>query len=416
MGNNFKEPGQLLWAEWGLNLDEVPFEQLDHYIAVENYLMDDDDPPLDATNLENMQGYLEAFHHLCEMENWEKASEIVFLRLNTSTNEELHQQLETWGYYGERLKLYSQLIGKLKPKANAFILNRIGECYFFMGDCINAIHYQKQSFTIAKDIGDAMIKQLALISWGNIALMKGDYKKAMQLYQQCLSIARGASQFWTLALFREGKTLAMSLLWVMLFPKWDAPIARQVPDNSCLVRVLWEIGNIYNMHHKDYPKAIDYYAKSLFISKEVKDFLGEAVALKSLGNTYGLCGKYDQRIKYLKESFDIATIKIKNRKLAIHCLIDLAIIYMELEEYEQAIESINISLLINRKIHDPRQDIKCWGTLGFIYADQGNYKKPIECQERNLRIARKIQARREEGHFLGSLGKAYESLKDYPNA
>ena len=56
---------------------------------------------------------------------------------------------------------------------------------------------------------------------------------------------------------------------------------------------------------------------------------------------------------------NIALMKGDDKK-AIHCLIDLANLYKELEEYDQAIESIHISLLINRKIHDPRQDIKCW--------------------------------------------------------
>ncbi|MEQ8468649.1 hypothetical protein [Coleofasciculus sp. E1-EBD-02] len=85
MGNNFKEPGQLLWAEWGINLDEVPFEQLDHYIAVENYLMDDDDPPSDATDLENVERYTKSLHHLCKSKDWNRVQSILTVPISINT-------------------------------------------------------------------------------------------------------------------------------------------------------------------------------------------------------------------------------------------------------------------------------------------------------------------------------------------
>lgn len=105
----------MLFACWNINLDEVLLEQLDHYIAVENYLTEDDELPPNATNLEQISGYQEAFHHLCEVAAWEKASEILFTNLNTSTNEELHEQLSTWGYYREQTHLYNRLLDKLSP-------------------------------------------------------------------------------------------------------------------------------------------------------------------------------------------------------------------------------------------------------------------------------------------------------------
>lgn len=119
MASNLKEPGQLLFSSWSINLDEVPLEQLDYYIAVENYLTDDYEPPADATNLDKVRGYLAAFHHLCYVEDWKKASEVITIRLDTPTNEELHNQLATWGYYRELVDLYSTIVGKLSPSWDA---------------------------------------------------------------------------------------------------------------------------------------------------------------------------------------------------------------------------------------------------------------------------------------------------------
>lgn len=48
---------------------------------------------------------------------------------------------------------------------------------------------------------------------------------AFRLFVQGYKLASGASQFCTLAVLRGAEPLALSLLWVMLVPKWDAPLA-----------------------------------------------------------------------------------------------------------------------------------------------------------------------------------------------
>ena len=65
------------------------------YRAVINWLTKYKPNP-DASNLEKVRGLLEAFFHMCGIEEWEKASQIISIPLNTSANEVLHNQLKTW--------------------------------------------------------------------------------------------------------------------------------------------------------------------------------------------------------------------------------------------------------------------------------------------------------------------------------
>ena len=51
MTDNSTTPGQLLFAELAINLDEVSFENLVHYTSVEYFLTIEDEPDSDATNL-----------------------------------------------------------------------------------------------------------------------------------------------------------------------------------------------------------------------------------------------------------------------------------------------------------------------------------------------------------------------------
>jgi hypothetical protein len=130
MITNESTHGQLLWANLKIDCDEVPIEKLADYVAVEYYLTIDEPPP-DASNLDKIRCYLEAFYHLCKVENWQKAKEVFFTRLNTPTKEELHNQLSNWGYHRELIDLYNKLVDKLSPNLNASCWNGMGRSYFF---------------------------------------------------------------------------------------------------------------------------------------------------------------------------------------------------------------------------------------------------------------------------------------------
>ena len=103
MANSFQEAGQSLFNNWNIYLDEVSFEKLDHYIAVKNYLMDEDKPSPNAENIEKVKGLLEAFYHLCDVEDWVKASDLFMKRLSDSEKSLLHFQLDIWGYFQEEI-------------------------------------------------------------------------------------------------------------------------------------------------------------------------------------------------------------------------------------------------------------------------------------------------------------------------
>ncbi len=61
------------------------------------------EPESDASKLEQIRGYLEAFHHLCEMSAWHSASQILFTSTKTSHGKELYEELRSWGYYAEQV-------------------------------------------------------------------------------------------------------------------------------------------------------------------------------------------------------------------------------------------------------------------------------------------------------------------------
>ena len=78
-----------------------PHQRRTHCRAVVNWLTKHN-PSSESSNLEQVRGYIEGFHHLCEIQEWERADTLISTELNTPTKEPIHYQLKRWGYNGSQ--------------------------------------------------------------------------------------------------------------------------------------------------------------------------------------------------------------------------------------------------------------------------------------------------------------------------
>ena len=130
-----------------------PFSKRQQYRAVINWVTKYKCPQEINDNLEVVKGYLEAFYHLCEVGDWERAKRILDIKV-PPVGEDLDTQLERWGYYEELILLYSRLLGKLDQHWDSICLNGLGLAYYFQGEYHKAIKYHQQHLQIARKIGD----------------------------------------------------------------------------------------------------------------------------------------------------------------------------------------------------------------------------------------------------------------------
>lgn len=116
--DNVIASGNLILTELGINslaLKAVkPRLKRTHYRAIINWLTKYK-PKTNAYNLDLVKGLIETFYHLCEVKDWEKASDILAVQLNTTSNQQLHNELFIWSYYREQIPLYEKLLGKINP-------------------------------------------------------------------------------------------------------------------------------------------------------------------------------------------------------------------------------------------------------------------------------------------------------------
>jgi len=115
-----------------------PHSKRRHYRAVVNWLTKEYKPQ-DNSNLEKVRHYLEAFNHLCEVEAWEKAKKILWIRFINDIP--LHNQFSYWGYPRQQIDLLNRLVGKLNASCDVMCFNGIGNANHDISEYNEAIEY-----------------------------------------------------------------------------------------------------------------------------------------------------------------------------------------------------------------------------------------------------------------------------------
>jgi tetratricopeptide (TPR) repeat protein len=213
---------------------------------------------------------------------------------------------------------------------------------------------------------------------GNAYEQLGDYRKAIEYYEQALNIARDVSH-------RKG-------------------------EGQCLGNLGIAYSNL-----GDYQKAIEYHEQALTISREIGDRLIESNALTNISVVYQILGNYQKAIGYQEESLAIDR-EIGNRPGVAKSLNNLGIAYDILGDYQKAIDYQEEALAIKREIGDRSAEGSSLANLGIAYRHLGDNQKAIECYEESVAISREFGDLSGEGSSLTNLGNVYYRLGEKERA
>jgi tetratricopeptide (TPR) repeat protein len=337
-------------------------------------------PSPDVPNLETVRGYLEAFAHYCEVEDWHQAWLILTKQQDNAEHKKLSEQLSIWGFYKEQAALYRRLLGKLEnvlPECEC--LNTLGITYCFLGDYPQSILYHKVQLEIARICKIRDVEAAALGNLSNICYLTGNYAQANTYLQQSLSIAQENNDYQF-----EGSILA-------------------------------GLGNVCSNYLGNYSQALEYYQRSLTISRKTGDRLAEGTLLGNIGGIYVSLGDFSQASKHFQQHLSIAQ-EIGDRNGEARALGSLATVTNNCGDYLQAIEYCQQKLIIVREIGDRRGEGLALGELSTAYFWQSDYHRSISYGQQFLIITREIGDRDGESSALGHLGNTHYCLGNYPQA
>ncbi len=271
------------------------------------------EPASNAPKLENVRGYLEAFDHYCEAEDWEQAGEIYMQKLEI-THEELYWQLLTWGNYQELLKISIRLAPKasLNIKIRCFL--SLGNAYHHLGNQNKAIEYHQTALATAREIGDRRSEGSALGNLGLAYHRLGHFERTIDFSQQYLMITREIGD-------RQGEGNALGNLGITYY---------------CLGQ---------------YEQAINFLQQYLTITREIGNRRGESYALGNLGSAYDSLGQYERAIDFVQQQLTIAR-EVGDRRSEGAALVNMGSTQLELKQYRESLAHNQAALKLFREIGD----------------------------------------------------------------
>jgi tetratricopeptide (TPR) repeat protein len=442
---DFRSVSSELWQKIALDIttnhcNHSSWERV-NYRAVKNWLTKYI-PSSNASNLEEVRGFLESSYHLINVKDWETAEEILGLHLSTPTQESLHSQLGTWGYYREQVKLYTQLASK--SELASMWLSYLGNAYHCLGNYHAAIDCQQKSLSFIRRL-QALVKNnqellinsnLESISIANNLIDINSIKQIERMGLEGLGIAYQSLSKYNEAIDCYHQSLVIS---------------GEIEDYRGVVQSQGNLGGAYHALG-DYRSAIDYCQKSLILAQQIQYRKGEFSALASLGNCHQALSDYELAIKYYQQALTIAR-EIQYRQGEFTILGNMGVVYQVLAAYDEAIDFHQQHLMVAREIGDCQGEGIALGNLGNVaislanydfadqcfrqrliiamrtgdkvgeqaallnignvFLNQGKCERAIEYYQQSLRISTAIGDFIGESMNLGNLGSAYYALSDY---
>lgn len=228
------------------------------------------EPPLDASNLEHVQGYVDAFDHLCQAEEWDKAKKMLLICLNTPTHDDLGTQLGTWGYLEEQAKLYGKLYNKIDDRTDALCMKGLGAANHYRNNIEKARDFYERAIALFQAHGE--YGEAAWI-WHSLGLMETDQGNQQQA---CAYHEKALKQF------------------------------RELEDYKGVASVLQDLARA-EAYLGESAEAREHFEASLKIHADLKveDKKGRAWACHNFGRFLVTQEEYSEALRYTEMAFDL---------------------------------------------------------------------------------------------------------------
>ncbi|MBE8995649.1 tetratricopeptide repeat protein [Microcystis aeruginosa] len=285
-----------------------------HQLALDYFMAHLPSPPWEY--FADVTAYLEAFYHAGELGEWQLAYDILDEeRGGEGKNKSVDSFLDLQGFYRKQAELYEEIIAGSQREQVCYrnSLNRLGLCYYYLGQYEEAITYLQQYHDISEEIGDQQGVAISLGNLGNCYNSLGQYEKAIAHHQQHHDISEEIG-------YRQG-----------------------------VANSLGNLGNCYNSLGQ-YEKAIAHHQQHHDISEEIGFRQGVAISLGNLGNCYDNLGQYEKAISYHQQCHDISE-EIGDQPGVAISLHNIGSTLLKLENYSEAESKIQASLVISQEIN-----------------------------------------------------------------
>ncbi len=128
---------------------------------------------------------------------------------------------------------------------------------------------------------------------------------------------------------------------------------------------------------KNYPKAIEYYKRSILLNEKIENESGIASISNNLGMIYADIYEYENSLQYFNTAIALRK-KLKETSGLISAYINASVVLNNLKRYNKSIENLEQALLLATELSDTDRMKSCYGMLAETYEKIGNSEKMLE--------------------------------------
>jgi tetratricopeptide (TPR) repeat protein len=141
----------------------------------------------------------------------------------------------------------------------------------------------------------------------------------------------------------------------------------------------------------------------------------EGTLTNDLGLLYQKKGEWERAIEYLERSLAVFK-KVDDEHRMSFTFNNLGLVYKAKGEWDKAIEYYQRSLAISEKVGDEHLMATTFNNLGLVYQDKGEWDKAIEYYQRSLAISEKMGDEHLMAITLNNMGSVYQDKGEWDKA
>ncbi|NOT75959.1 MAG: tetratricopeptide repeat protein [Cyclobacteriaceae bacterium] len=332
-----------------------------------------------------------------------------FLKAGNMSDDQGHRQVARKQYalaidrFTESIKLYNRAGDKREEAEAHWDLAYQSDTWFDHYDF--SIDHYKTAYGLYMEAGDSVNACVMLSNIGQDHWSKVDYVKAIEYHQKAIALAKAC---------RNNKQVARSWSKLAILYKdsgnpIDGTIALVnaadallvIKDSVQLGTTYQDIGNTY-YKSKDYPKAMDYFDRSITIRKALRDTLNLASALNDLAIVYAIKNDYKNAEPLYSKAL-VLRRKIKDRDnipYNLSCLGNLELNvqqdYVKSEKYFLEAEKLA------EQTHDEGIQAFIFSQMKWLYRSQGKAALAEKSLQKALDLYKKNKNGKEYANTLVS--------------
>ncbi|HLC82852.1 MAG TPA: tetratricopeptide repeat protein, partial [Bacteroidia bacterium] len=165
----------------------------------------------------------------------------------------------------------------------------------------------------------------------------------------------------------------------------------------------------------NFPKALDYYLKTLKVNEEIGTKRGIGNSYNNIGLVYKEQHNYSKALEYYFKSLKMNE-EIGNKQGMSYGLNNIGVIHAEQLNHDKALEYYQKSLKIAEELNERQQMGNCFDCMGNAYSNLSKNTEALNCYFKALELKRETGNDQGRGTCYINLSAMFNKLGDFKSA